>query len=159
MTFSVAGRCARTGALGVVISSSSPAVAARCAYVRAGVGAVTTQNVTDPRLGPALLAALAAGDNAASAVARVAQTSESAGYRQLTAVDTAGGAAAFTGVHALGAHGDLVGEGCVAAGNLLADVDVLAACVDAFAASASQDLEERLVRALEAGLGLSLIHI
>jgi len=153
MTFSIAGRCARTGDLGVAITSSSPAVAARCAHVRAGVGAVTTQNVTDPRLGPALLAALASGQDAASALARVAATAPSASYRQLTAVDAAGGTAAFTGAHALGVHGDLVGEGCVAAGNLLAEPGVLAACVEAFAAAASQDLEERLLRALEAGLG------
>ena len=58
MTFSIVGRCSRTGAFGVAITSSSPAVAARCAYVRSGVGAATTQNVTDPRLGPALLDAL-----------------------------------------------------------------------------------------------------
>ncbi|OZA84449.1 MAG: fimbrial assembly protein FimA, partial [Azorhizobium sp. 39-67-5] len=47
MTFSIAARCARTGRFGVAISSSSPAVAARCAHVRAGVGAVCSQNVTD----------------------------------------------------------------------------------------------------------------
>ncbi len=61
MTFSVVGYCARTGAMGVAITSSSPAVAARCAWVRGGVGAATTQNVTDPRLGPAMLDALEGG--------------------------------------------------------------------------------------------------
>ena len=64
MTFSLVGRCARTGMLGIAVSSSSPAVAARCAHVRAGVGAVGSQNVTDPRLGPRLLDRLAAGDAA-----------------------------------------------------------------------------------------------
>ncbi|MEY5037786.1 MAG: hypothetical protein RL472_892, partial [Pseudomonadota bacterium] len=52
MTFSLVARCAETGMFGVAISSSSPAVAARCAYARAGVGAVASQNITDPRLGP-----------------------------------------------------------------------------------------------------------
>ena len=52
MTFSIVARCADTGMFGVAVSSSSPAVAARCAYARAGVGAVASQNVTDPRLGP-----------------------------------------------------------------------------------------------------------
>ena len=55
MTFSLLGRCVRTGRLGMVISSSSPAVAARCAHARPGVGVAASQNVTDPRLGPALL--------------------------------------------------------------------------------------------------------
>ena len=46
MTFSIVGRCARTGQLGVAISSSSIAVGARCPWLQAGVGAVSTQNIT-----------------------------------------------------------------------------------------------------------------
>ena len=48
MTFSLVARCVDMGMFGVAIASSSPAVAARCAYARAGVGAVASQNVTDP---------------------------------------------------------------------------------------------------------------
>ena len=55
MTFSIVARCARTGQFGMAISSSSPAVAARCAHIRAGVGAVASQNITDPALGPLVL--------------------------------------------------------------------------------------------------------
>ncbi|RVC66397.1 DUF1028 domain-containing protein, partial [Mesorhizobium sp. M2A.F.Ca.ET.046.02.1.1] len=55
MTFSIVARCRRTGMFGVAVSSSSPAVAARCAYAQAGVGAVASQNVTDPTLGPKAL--------------------------------------------------------------------------------------------------------
>ncbi len=62
MTLSIAGRCARTGQFGVAISSSSPAVAARCAWARAGVGAACTQNITDPRLGTVLLDRMGEGD-------------------------------------------------------------------------------------------------
>ncbi|TIM78505.1 MAG: DUF1028 domain-containing protein [Mesorhizobium sp.] len=43
MTFSIVARCSRTGMFGVAVSSSSPAVAARCAYAQAGVGAVYRQ--------------------------------------------------------------------------------------------------------------------
>ena len=45
---------------GMVISSSSPAVAARCVHLRAGVGAVASQNITDPSLGQIGLDLLAA---------------------------------------------------------------------------------------------------
>jgi uncharacterized Ntn-hydrolase superfamily protein len=38
MTFSLAARCAESGRFGMIVSSSSPAVAARCAHARAGVG-------------------------------------------------------------------------------------------------------------------------
>ena len=51
MTFSIAGRCARTGMLGAVVTTSSMAVGGRCAYAQANVGAVLTQHRTDPRLG------------------------------------------------------------------------------------------------------------
>lgn len=152
MTFSIVGRCARSGAFGVAISSSSPAVASRCAYVRGGVGAAATQNVTDPRLGPALLDALADGLDAESAVARVARSASHAPWRQFSAVDARGGAAVFSGVESLGVNGDSVGTDCVAAGNMLAALDVLAVCVTAFERDQALDLEERLVAALEAGL-------
>ena len=52
MTFSIAGRCPRTGMLGAVVSTSSMAVGSRCAWAEANVGAVLTQHRTDPRLGP-----------------------------------------------------------------------------------------------------------
>jgi uncharacterized protein DUF1028 len=72
MTFSIAARCARTGMLGLAVSSSSPAVAARCAYARAQVGAVGSQNITDPTLGPRLLDLMALGATAPEAVRIVA---------------------------------------------------------------------------------------
>ncbi len=50
MTFSIIGRCQETGQVGIAISSSSIAVGARCPWVRAGVGAVSTQNITLPAL-------------------------------------------------------------------------------------------------------------
>ena len=39
-------------ALAVFAVFACGAVAARCAYTRAKVGAVATQNITDPRIGP-----------------------------------------------------------------------------------------------------------
>ena len=72
MTFSIVARCATTGQFGVAISSSSPAVAARCAHARAGVGAVATQNITNPALGPLMLDRMAAGNWADAAVSAAA---------------------------------------------------------------------------------------
>jgi uncharacterized Ntn-hydrolase superfamily protein len=40
MTFSIVAKCTKTGQLGMAVSSSSPAVAARCAHAKAGVGVV-----------------------------------------------------------------------------------------------------------------------
>ena len=72
MTFSLVGRCERTGAVGAVIASASMAVAARCVAVRAGTGAVCSQSTTDPRLREALLDAMSGGLTAGQALAALA---------------------------------------------------------------------------------------
>ena len=51
MTFSLVGHCKRTGMVGMAVSTSSICVGARCVWVETGVGAVASQNLTDPRLG------------------------------------------------------------------------------------------------------------
>ncbi len=153
MTFSLLGRCAATGRLGMAISSSSPAVAARCAHARPGVGVAGSQNVTDPRLGPALLDALAESGDARAAVAEVVALAPHIEHRQLVLLGAAGEGAVYTGSAALGTHGSRLGEGCAAAGNLLADEAVLDAMVTAFAAGARLELGDRLMRVLEAAVG------
>jgi len=50
-TFSLIGRCERTGMLGVAIATSEMAVGSRCIHVAPGVGAVVCQASTNPRLG------------------------------------------------------------------------------------------------------------
>jgi uncharacterized Ntn-hydrolase superfamily protein len=122
--------------------------------VRAGVGAVATQNVTDPSLGPALLDALESGLDATSAIRSVVESATHPAYRQLTVVDSTGARKAFSGERSLGINGAELGDQCVAAGNMLASIEVLSACVSAFAAGPSLALEERLLAALEAGLAL-----
>ena len=151
MTFSLVGRCAHTGQLGAVVASSSPAVAARCAWGRAGVGAAATQNVTDPTLGPALLDRLSAGDSAEEALAAVTAGAAHVEYRQLSVVDTAGRSAAFSGSHTLGVHATHTAADCAAAGNLLADARVPAAMTEGFLRDPGQSLGDRLVAALRAG--------
>jgi uncharacterized Ntn-hydrolase superfamily protein len=150
MTFSLVARCRDTGAFGVVIASSSPAVAARCAHVRAGIGAVATQNVTDPRLGPAMLDAMAAGLSATAALARIIAAAPHPEFRQVLAVDAAGGTAIHSGPRALGVFAAAEAADCAAGGNLLADPGVPGAMARAFSC-ASGDFGGRLVAALAAG--------
>jgi uncharacterized Ntn-hydrolase superfamily protein len=152
MTFSLAGRCERTGAVGAVIASASMAVAARCVAVRAGVGAVCSQSTTDPRLREALLDAMAGGLPAADAVAAVTGRTEGIAYRQLAVVDAAGGSASYSGGLVLGDAADVSAADAAAAGNLLADRAVPAAMLAIFAERARDSLGDRLLAALEAGL-------
>jgi uncharacterized Ntn-hydrolase superfamily protein len=151
MTFSIAARCAETGAFGVAISSSSICVASRCAFVRAGAGAALTQNVTDPRLGPRALDLMAEGLSAADALARIAREAEHIGWRQLAAVDRAGGTAHYTGAKALGSHAVAEGQGCIALGNLLAGPGVPRVMIAGFT-NAAGPFAERLLIGLESGL-------
>jgi uncharacterized Ntn-hydrolase superfamily protein len=151
MTFSLLGRCAATGRLGMVVSSSSPAVAARCAHARPGVGIAASQNVTDPRLGPALLDALGRGLEPSAAMAEVVGQAHIE-HRQLVVLDAAGSAAAYTGAAALGTHGHRIGAGCAAAGNLLADEAVLDAMLATFAERAELELGDRLMAVLRAAI-------
>ena len=144
-------RCAETGMFGVAISSSSPAVAARCSYARAGVGAVASQNVTDPRLGPLALDLMAEGLGAEEAVAEVRRQGSFLDYRQVLAVDGAGGTAVHSGAQALGVWAGAKGRDVASGGNLLANGDVPAAIVAGFEA-ASGHLGDRLVAAMQAGL-------
>lgn len=152
MTFSIAARCAQTGMFGVAITTSSISVGSRCPHVRAGVGAVATQNITDPHLATLVLDAMEGGADAQTAISGVTSGREFIDYRQLTAVDAKGTAAHFTGANILGTNAVHVGENCVAAGNLLAHDQVAKAIADGFAATPDGHLAERLMQALEAGL-------
>jgi uncharacterized Ntn-hydrolase superfamily protein len=151
MTFSLVGRCSRTGMLGLVVTSSSPAVAARCAWVRGGVGAAATQNVTDPSLAPQVLDLIECGRPAAGALNEVMARTPFAEYRQLAVIDAAGRTASYSGARTLGRHSSSNGKDCRAAGNLLADEKVTAAMVHAFEQRPQDHLADRLLDALRAG--------
>ena len=152
MTFSLIARDSATGAFGIVISSSSPAVAARCAHARAGVGVVASQNVTNPALGPLVLDSLAAGADAQTALKAALAQEKFPDYRQVAVVDSHGTTAIHSGTNSLGVHTHALGDQVVAAGNLLADVGVIAALLSGYADSAADAFEERLLDGLHAAL-------
>jgi uncharacterized Ntn-hydrolase superfamily protein len=151
MTFSIAARCAQSGMFAVAVSSSSPAVAARCAYARARVGAFSTQNVTDPRLGPRGLDLMSLGASAPEAVEILRNSAPNIEYRQLVAVDAKGRGATFSGPKTLGRYACAQAADVAAAGNLLATTEVPSAMVAAFAA-ASGHIGDRVLRAMRAAL-------
>ncbi len=152
MTFSIAGRCKRTGMFGVAITTSSICVGARCPHARAGVGAVATQNITDPKLGTLVLDAMETGMGSADAIASVIKDRDHVDYRQLTAVDKDGNTAHFTGDNILGTNAISEATDCVAAGNLLSTTNVPIAMTSGFNANRDAHLAERLLQGLEAGI-------
>ncbi|KFK94080.1 MULTISPECIES: DUF1028 domain-containing protein [unclassified Serratia (in: enterobacteria)] len=151
MTFSIAARCAKTGQLGVALSSSSIAVGARCPWLLAGVGAVSSQNITLPMLGQQVLEKLEQGVPPGAALDNVLANQRFSEYRQVIAIDSAGVTAGFSGEQTLGVYHAAQGRDCVAAGNMLADQQVINAMVAAFERATGQ-LTDRLMAALQAAV-------
>jgi uncharacterized Ntn-hydrolase superfamily protein len=151
MTFSIVARSANAQLFGVAIASSSPAVAARCVHGRAGVGAVATQNITDPSLGPRVLDVLGRGLEGQAALDEVLSATRFAAYRQLLAIGGSGPPAIHSGAQGLGVVDAAIGANAAAAGNLLASSAVPAAMITAFEAATGQ-LGDCLLHALRAGL-------
>jgi len=152
MTFSIAGRCARTGAFGLSISTSSIVVGSRCPFAKAGVGAVLTQHRTDPRLGPRGLELLRSGCSAQETINALVASSPDIGWRQLAAIDRQGRTAAYAGDRITSIHNEVHGKDCVAIGNIIANTEVPVAMARRFERDAGAPLPERLLQALEAGL-------
>ena len=150
MTFSIVARDS-TGAFGSAVCSSSPAVAARCSHLRDGIGAVNSQNVTDPRLGTVLLEDLRSGASAADALRRITAYAENVEYRQLLVVAAEGDGAVYSGPKALGTFADASGLGVAAGGNLLASAAIPQLMVDSFLGSEGE-LEHRLLAAMRAAM-------
>lgn len=151
MTFSIAGRCARTGMLGAIVTTSSMSVGSRCAWAKAGVGAVLTQHRTDPRLGPKMLQRLEEGAAPQAIVDDLERTEPNIGWRQLAVIAADGRAAFFHGARIYSVMNGRIGKDCVAIGNILRNTTVVDAMVEAFEGCADQPLAERLMRAIEAG--------
>lgn len=151
MTFSIAGRCSRTGMLGAVVTTSSMSVGSRCAYATAGVGAALTQHRTDPRLGPKMLEQLAQGVSPEAILRDLEASEPGIGWRQLAVIGAEGQGAFFNGNNITSVAKGQVGRDCVAIGNILRDSGVVDAMVETFESNADQPLAERLLRAIEAG--------
>jgi len=151
MTYSLLGRCARTGQFGAAVTTSSIAVGSRVPHVAPRVGGVLTQHRTDPRLGPRGLELLRSGCSAEETMAALVASTPHHKWRQLAVMDAHGQTAHFHGAAVKPALNAVHLTDCVALGNILANDRVPAAMAEAFAQSADQPLAERLVRAMEAG--------
>ncbi|RTL98776.1 DUF1028 domain-containing protein [Ancylobacter aquaticus] len=151
MTFSIVARCPSTGLLGVAVATAVPAVGSMCPFSRAKVGAASTQSWVNPYLALAVLEAIAGGHGARAALEGALADDAARELRQIGVVDHAGEAAAFTGAQCTPWCGQEIGDGFAVQGNMLTGPEVIDAMVSAFRASDGQPLDERLMRAMEAG--------
>ncbi|MDE2674835.1 MAG: DUF1028 domain-containing protein [Paracoccaceae bacterium] len=152
MTFSIAGYCSKTNQLGIAITTSSIAVGSRCPWARAGVGAVSSQNITLPSIGNMILDRIETGAYAPEGLSSVMEDMEFKEYRQVIAIDTKGNTAHFCGKFTLGTNSYEHGLNCIAAGNLLRSTKLPGVMNETFENNSSATLPERLLMSLESGL-------
>ena len=152
MTFSILGFCKNTGMVGVAITTSSICVASRCPWVRSGVGAATTQNITDPSLGNLMLDYLEQGLNVQQTIDKVIKDRKFIEYRQLALIDSSGNSSSYTGSKTLGTNAVINTNDCIAAGNLLKSSNTVEEMSRNFSKNPDLHLGERLLLALQAGV-------
>lgn len=151
MTFSLVARCARTGMLGAAVTTSSIAVGSRCPYARAAVGAVLTQNRTDPRLGPLALDLLVRGFRAEEAMQAIVAATPHRHWRQLAIIDAVGRTATYSGDSVGGEKGEAQGRDCASIANIVRSAEIPRVMVANFESSPDLSLARRLIDALAAG--------
>lgn len=151
MTWSIVAHDARNGAFAVAVTTCAFAVGARCPFVRMGVGAVSTQSMTNPYLAPAVLDALERGLNPRQAIESALVGDDGGGVRQIHVIDKQGRTAAWTGKHCVDWAGHRTSDGFSVAGNMLSGASVVEETFKTFAARSDLSLPERLITALDAG--------
>src|SRR5215831_10123780 len=151
MTYSIIGRCARTGRLGLGITTFSLAVGGRCEGLAASVGVCKTQAFPNRTNDPLGIRLMAQGYVPSRVMEMFAANDTEHDFRQIAIMDREGRIAAHTGSGTRGWSGHRIDTDCVAFGNGLVGPQVLSGLIDGFAAKFDDPLEFRLMRALEGG--------
>jgi uncharacterized Ntn-hydrolase superfamily protein len=151
MTWSIVAYDSDADAFAVAVATKAFAVGASCPFVRAGVGAVSTQSMTNRYLGPAVLDAMQRGLPPPAAIEGALAGDEGRGIRQVHAVDRHGRTAAWTGQNCVAWCGSVSAGGISVAGNMLAGEKAVSATLDAWKANPALPMPDRLMRAMEAG--------
>jgi uncharacterized Ntn-hydrolase superfamily protein len=151
MTFSLIARCPQSGDLGMVVSTYTPAAARAMCVCSPGRGIAVVQALGSAEMLERAAKLLDVKVDAEWMIASLALADSHPEFRQIAAVDAQGRAAARTGQKNPAWAGHIVGDGFVAAGNVLVGERVVADMAKAYEASAGQPLGDRLMLAIEAG--------
>ncbi len=150
MTWSLLAR-EPNGTLGVAIASKFFAVGALCVHTQRGVGAVSTQALMNPLLGPLGLKLMQSGMKSHQVMHDLLQTDAGYDQRQVHVLPLQGEAFAHTGRACIDWCGHASGPNFSIAGNMLAGPQVLAETARVFEATEGMPLAERLILAMQAG--------
>lgn len=150
MTWSLLAR-EPNGTFGVAIASKFFAVGALCVHTQRGVGAVSTQALMNPLLGPLGLKFMQSGLTSQQVMHDLLQTDAGREQRQVHVLPLHGEAVAHTGTSCIDWCGHVSGQNFSIAGNMLAGPQVLAETARVFEATEGMPLAERLILAMQAG--------
>ena len=151
MTFTLIGFCPATRKIGVCKTTTTPAGGGRSFRIVPGIGALTVQAHTDFQQMDLGVKLLQMGYNPRKVLSELGDSDRFPEHRQIAIVDMRGETAARTGSKARPWSGHIEGNNFVAAGNFLVGEQVVKAMAASFESTASEALEERLLRAVEAG--------
>jgi uncharacterized Ntn-hydrolase superfamily protein len=149
VTYSIVGRDAETGELGVAVQSQAFNSGAVVPWAWPGVGAVATQSFSDRRYGWRGLELMAEDVTAADALARLRADDELVDLRQVGMMSADGHTSQWTGAHCVPSAGGVAGDDWAAQANLVESPRVWEAMGEAFAETEGH-LALRLLRTLDA---------
>ncbi|MBS7625466.1 DUF1028 domain-containing protein [Candidatus Bathyarchaeota archaeon] len=150
-TFSMVAFDLDSGDFGVCSATYTLAVGASVIWAEPDIGALAVQGLTNAAFGCRCLKLLRDGLPAETVLESVLQGDILKDHRQIILIDRSGSVAAHTGSLTHFWRGHLIGDGYAIAGNMLTGPEVLDSMKVAYEYGGS--IEDRLMRALEAGYG------
>lgn len=151
MTFTVLAHCPKTQKSGFCQATSTPAVGWRCTDVVFGHGLVTVQAHGDYRQLQLAKRLMEFGYSPVKVLKELSEDDKYFDFRQIAILDLHGNSAVNTGTRARPWAGEIVGRDYVVTGNVLVGEEVVKAMARSFQATTGQEIEERLLQAVEAG--------
>jgi uncharacterized Ntn-hydrolase superfamily protein len=148
-TYSIVARDAQSGDFGVAVQTHQMCVGVAVPWLKAGIGAVATQSLTNLSFGPMGLVMLEENVPAPKIVEALVASDEGAKFRQLAVVDRKGGVGAFTGGNCIPEASHYIGDGYSVQANMMANDSVVPAMAETYEAT-SGDLASRMMAAMHA---------
>lgn len=149
MTYSIVAYDPETKQFGVAVQTHQPSVGAVVPWVKAGVGVIATQSLTNISFGPLGIELMEGGISAEKTLAALLASDPGADQRQVSLIDRKGKVATHTGEHCIPFAGHRIGTNFSVQANMMLKDTVPDAMARAFEQTKGK-LMQRMMAALEA---------
>ena len=152
MTFTILGRDAETGSIGIGIATYSLAVGATCPFMLPDSSVLTSQAAANPNIGEEIIKLVRNDCKPVEAMEQAVRRDPHPEYRQIALLTSTGEVSVHSGSQTRPFSGYSKGQDCIAVGNFLKNEQVLETMTDEFnGLHKGASLADRLVAALDAG--------